>query len=110
MGHFSTRAMVLLSIVEEATQWEGDERPGQKLTRYYYPRDDRIGVWLSRWNRFECQVGGSGDSRIFDSLERKGLIRRMKPEVTTGSDRYCYVITEDGIKAVADDKALELTS
>lgn len=83
----SPRAVELLRLIDAATAWEGDVRPGTNLLRYWVPavsRDDQ-GVW------------GSGDAAILRSLERKGLTRRER------AGFYSYSITEDGIAWLAGE-------
>jgi hypothetical protein len=80
----SQRALELLKLVDAATQWEGDERPGPKLARFYVPR---VGDG----------VYGPEDAASFRALERRGLI---KPMPKTG--RYSYAITEDGARGVGE--------
>ena len=54
----SSRALELLAIVDKATTWEGDVRPGFHLTRFYIPR------------RLDG-VSGSGDSLALKALDRR---------------------------------------
>jgi len=83
MKPISQRALELLKLVDAATQWEGDERPGLKLTRYYVPR-------------YGTGVSGAGDAAVFLGLERRGLIRNIAK-----TSRYSFAITEDGIAELA---------
>ena len=78
------RAFEILKIVNEATEWEGDVRPGSVLTRYYAPR-------------YRDGISGAGDAAILRSLEKRGLICRPRTEI---SNPYVYAITEDGIFAL----------
>lgn|SRR4030066_477785 len=80
----SVRGLDLLKIINEATEWEGDARPGTRLTRYYCPR-------------YGDGVSDAGDANILRALERHGLIRRPKTEI---ENRYVYEITEEGIFAL----------
>jgi hypothetical protein len=75
----SSRALELLEVVNLATIWEGDERPGSKLAQFYVPK---LGDGSY----------GSGDAAAFKALERRGLI---KAHPNTGA--YSYEITADGI-------------
>jgi hypothetical protein len=95
---FSERAETLLTLINDCTVWEGDERPGRKLARYFYPRVD--GIWSPTLNRL-VKVSTAGDASALRALESKGLIARMKPTEHSGPDRYCYAITEDGILALS---------
>jgi hypothetical protein len=72
----------LLQLINDRTEWEGDERPGAKLIHYYVPK-------------FGDGASGPGDAATLRSLEKKRLIR---PQLVT---RYSYAITEEGIAALA---------
>jgi len=91
----SDRAYLLLQLVDDHTVWEGDERPGTVLRMYFTPQpkdmwSETLHAVVNPW--------GVGDSAIFKSLERKGLVRAviLAP--------YSYVITEEGILALAKRK------
>lgn len=77
----SARALELLGMIDQASTWEGDVRPGIKLRTYWAPLYGR--AW------------GSGDAMILRSLERKGLTRRV------AATNYSYFITEDGLARLA---------
>lgn len=83
--HISERAMEILRIINEATEWEGDVRPGEVLIKYYVPK-------------YRDGISDAGDACILRSLEKRGLIRR--PRRTSIDNRYVYEITEEGIYEV----------
>lgn len=93
MYKLSDRAITLLTLVNDRTVWYGDERPGDRLQNWFVPSYTRVyseslpdGVFIS----------GSGDAKIFKSLQNKGLIKKQ------GNIDYSYSITEDGILALAE--------
>lgn len=76
----------LLKIVDNATEWHGDIRPGASLKCYFIPRSG-FKPGFDTW--------GAGDAASFKALERKGLIRK-EPIAD-----YAYSITEDGLLALS---------
>lgn len=80
----SHNAYRLLQLVDVATRWEGDERPGRVLECFYVPH---LGDGAM----------GPGDASTFRSLERKGLLKSH-----SRTSAYAYEITEDGIMALAN--------
>jgi hypothetical protein len=85
------RQVVLLILVDEATRWDGDTRPGQGVPTHFVP--GKNGNWSEFFQRHE-HVSGSGDAASFHALERRGLIR---PHPKYGRTSYWYAITEEGI-------------
>jgi hypothetical protein len=94
----SPRAITLLTLINDRTAWEGDERPGKVLTLFFYPQSEPM--WSPTLNAC-IDVSSGGDASAFRGLERKGLIVRTMPKETTGTARYAYAITEEGIQALA---------
>lgn len=97
MRKLSERALLLLEIIDASTTWEGDERPGRRLTRYFIP--NVAGHWVERL-KTRVFVSTGGDAAALRGLETKSLIRATKPG-EGGSARYYFAITEDGIAALA---------
>lgn len=90
----SDRALEVLQLIGEYTEWEGDARPGSKLVRVFTPH----------WADMHCKaldrlmdVQGPGDAAILKMLERRGLTAPMRD-----IGRYACAITEDGLAALAD--------
>lgn len=94
MAHkLSKRAVTLLALVNAYTVWEGDERPGKVMQRFWVPQSRP--QWLESANTY-VDVTGGGDARALRSLAGKGLIRHER------ATEYSFSITEDGIKALAE--------
>lgn len=94
MATLSAKARELLTLVGDHTEWEGDERPGTTLRRYFIPTDHGKSEYSTTLQR-RVIVSGGGDAASFRALERKGLIRKERTAT------YAYSITEDGLLALA---------
>jgi hypothetical protein len=97
-GKISPRGHKLLTLIGDATTWEGDERPGRVLASYFVPSAKPM--YSPTLGEF-IDVSTGGDASALRSLERAGLIVRMKPNASGGTERYYYRISEDGIAALA---------
>lgn len=95
----SPRARILLTLVNDRTEWQGDKRPGKELKCYFVPHRDEM---YSQTLKQRINVSSGGDASSLRALEHKGLIRRIKP-LATGTERYYYAITEDGILALVTE-------
>ena len=69
----------LLTLIDDHTKWEGDERPGQKLVHYWVPDRD----WSKTLNR-HIRVGGSGDASMIRGFMRNGFVTPMEQAVKYG--------------------------
>ena len=96
-GALSDRAELMLAIVRESTELATD---GEVL-RYFVPPRYPKSMLYGRSVPFPgfCP-SGAGDVAIFNSLERRGFIRKA---VTTHMD-YCYSATRAGIAAYDEIK------
>ncbi len=100
----SDRAIVLLKIVDEAT--DKDWASG-KLSRYFVPQPPMFGTYFFtfRGKKFDTMVSGSGDANALKGLERKGLIERPR---NCPLGPYCYAITEEGRILMESDEVRQL--
>lgn len=97
MASISNKSLELLTLVGDHTEWEGDERPGRTLTRYFIPTNHDKQEWSKTLGSYVI-VSGGGDASAFLSLERKGLIRKERTAT------YAFSITEDGLSVLAEAK------
>ena len=98
----SPRARDLLLMIDQATSWSNDERPGTGEPTCWVPGDKTADVHVTDYEgRNERSIGnvsGAGDARALRALEEKRLIKRH-PNV----HEYAYSITEEGMVALAED-------
>jgi hypothetical protein len=95
MNHrkLSASAYELLTLIDEATKWEGDQRPGAKILRYWVPKaTSEYSLTLKK----TVYISGPGDASIIRSLRRHGLVKQ-EPLVD-----YACSITEEGILALEE--------
>ena len=87
----SDRQRLLLLLIDDVSQWEGDERPGKVNTRFWIPHAEQWAEVL----KTQVSVCGT-DFSCLGALHRRGLIAPVKTTLP-----HAYLITEDGIHEAA---------
>ena len=84
----------LLTLIDERTTWDGDERPGTNLHSYFIPK--RTCNWSSTLKR-DVLISPQTVAAGLKALEKRGFIQRI-----TVADRYGAAITEGGMVALEE--------
>jgi hypothetical protein len=92
MRQLSERAMILLAMVKEHTEYESKVFGQGELSRFFVPPHNG-NVWVEALQQHEWLSGG-GDASAFRGLEGRGLIKRPR---TALPNKYVYYATEEGV-------------